>query len=114
MPTLSGIAFIALGAALAGVGVWLFLFKRPKPRKPGDSATIPTFSEPTRISLAVLCLVAGYNLILWAFPPTLAAVQLPRAKWYIWVAVGICLALLTLRLDKFERDRASTDDPPRP
>jgi hypothetical protein len=109
-------AMISVGALAGGFGLWLLLFKRPGPRSEGDVA-IPALTEPTRLTLALLCIIAGYHLILWAMPPSVAAVQLPRSRWYVWVAVGIAMILATLRLDKFDRDRSSgssTDHSDRP
>jgi hypothetical protein len=110
------VALMIGGAAVGALGLWLFIWKRPKGRSRSDTS-IPPLTEPTRLALAAICLITGYHLILWALPPGTAAVQLPRSKWYIWLLVGICLVLLTFALDKIERDRAkksSTDDSRRP
>jgi hypothetical protein len=109
------VGLILAGVAIGGLGGWLLLFRRPKRRAEGDTS-VPSLTEPTRLTIAMICLIAGYNLILWALPPKVAAVQLPRSKWYIWILIGISMVVVTLLLDQMDgrRSESSTKGPDRP
>jgi len=103
------IAMTAAGAAFAIIGVWLLLFFRPRWRT-REAAPDQRLSEPTRITLAVLCVFAGYHLILWTQPLSVNPVQLSRRLWYVWIMIGIAFLGLTLFLDRFERGRGERGD----
>ena len=111
------IALIALGILMLIGAVWLLFTQRPTHEdrvawltKTGGSKRL---SEPTRLSGGLLLLLAGYHLIVWAFPLTLTGVQLNRRLWYVWILIAMAGAMASLLMDRSDRKKVfRKDDPP--
>lgn len=99
---------VGIGAAMGLVGAWLFIFLRPSSKRAplhlADKEAPPSgLSEPTRLTSALVALIGGFHLIVWALPPEWVAVQLNRSIWYVWVLIGIGAIGLSVWLDRLER-----------
>jgi hypothetical protein len=108
------IAMIGAGAAVLGGGLWMLLWLRPPkgPKGPRlariEGALIEPprpLTEPTRLTIAVVLLILGYHLIVWALPHRLVGVQLSRERWYVWVLLGVVGIALSVVIDRLEGAR---------
>ncbi len=95
---------ICAGVAAASLGAWMLFLTRPiakgRDRIGFEGDPVPErggLSVPTRYMLALGGLIAGYHLVVWAFPPSVAAVQLHRDRWWLWLlllAIGLGLSFV--------------------
>ncbi len=106
---------ICAGALVLLAGGWMLFGLRPKkPRTDADSGLslnaqqVPSgprafrMSESTRIAFSLLLIIAGYHLIVWQFHQNWVGVQLRREWWWMWVLIGLGLALLSHAMDRME------------
>jgi len=115
---LSQYPLLAVGAIASLAGLWLLArgrFARPSERlritSSGDSGRI---SEPTRLTCGLILLILGYHAIIWAFPPSLTAVQLNRRVWYIWIVIGIIAIAGSILMDRIDRKNDGASGDPQP
>ncbi|MBX3359568.1 MAG: hypothetical protein KF745_14200 [Phycisphaeraceae bacterium] len=93
------LAMVPLGAAVALGGSWVLWKKRLGPR--GAAC-----SEPTRLSLGVVGLLLGYQLVVWGLAPFVTTPVAIPVEYWGWV-VGIALVWVTgsLWLEAVDRRR---------
>jgi hypothetical protein len=102
------VAMMIVGAAMGSLGLWLLFKGRVgSSREPLHLAHQPVppagLSVPTRLTLAIVSLIGGYSLVVWALPPASVGVQLNRHLWYVWVLLGMAVIGFSMWMDKFER-----------
>ena len=111
-------ALIATGGLLALSGFWLLVSGRSKtkaaPLHIAGSGGSDGISQPTRIVCALVLLIGGYHLVIWAFPTWVSAVQLNRALWYVWSLIGIFGVGASLLMDRFDQQNLSDGGDDRP
>ena len=95
------IAMMAAGAVFGILGGWLLFVLRPGWR--GREASERDLLEPTRLTLALLCLFAGYHLFVWSQPTWLTPLQLSRRLWYVWTLLGIGATIVCFLVDRSDR-----------
>lgn len=92
------------GALVAGFGLRLFLtatremrrLAEGEPETPPRAASAPV-SPPTRMVLALCCLLVGYHLVAYAARGTWPGICIPRDRWYV-LALGVVAAVGISRL----------------
>lgn len=62
-------------------------------------------SFPTQVCIGLVGILVAYHLIVWAFPPSLTAVQLTRTRWWLWGVLGVGACGLSVLLDRMDRER---------
>lgn len=113
MPISLGQLALFVGATCSGlVGLYFIWYL---PRRPHDFGVGnhhkwgDHYSLPTRLLAGFAALVLGYHLAIWAFPPSLTNLQVPRDRWWLLLlaAAGAVLASVALdRLSTQSRDSA--------
>lgn len=123
------ILIIGLGGVVGLGGLWVLVRLRPRKKRgsggAGDGGESPpelkisgrpvfpstngrTLSEPTRLTIALVLILAGYHIVVWRLPATMTTVQLSRDVWYVWILLGLGLIILSFALDRFERQAGSS------
>lgn len=72
---------------------------RPRFSFPG----VGDVSEPTRLLAGLYGMLLAYHLAVWAFPPEVTYMQVPRSRWWIMLLVGAGAIGASLLLDKKEK-----------
>jgi hypothetical protein len=115
MPTLAaGQIVMLLGAAGVGCAAgWLLLKARSAGRRLRFDGEDPTglggLSLQTQLLIALVGLLAAYHLAVWAFPASLTSVQFTRNRWWLWLALGLVVCVLSVLMDR--HDRTGSDPP---
>lgn len=99
---------IAAGELVGLFGLWLIAWRAAWWRVLGVDRRAGGGGEegrasPTRLIAGVMCIFAGYHLIVWAMPRSVTSVQFERGYWWVW---GLCAALavgVSVVIDRFER-----------
>lgn len=101
------IVMIGCGAVVGLAGACLLLAPRlPETLGRGLPARVSRLTEPTRLLISLVLLVAGYHLIVWSMPASVSAVQLGRRWWYIWLVVAVGLIAGSLAQDRWDVRRS--------
>jgi len=61
--------------------------------------------ESTRLVIGVAALIGGYHLAIWAFPPDVNPVQVPRHLWWGLFGGLVLVILGSLWIDRIEASR---------
>jgi hypothetical protein len=69
-------------------------------------------SEPTRLLAGFYGLLVAYHLMVWALPPGLTYMQLPRAYWWAVILVGAAVVGGSLLMDRKEKRSAGPGGSP--
>lgn len=108
--SLTQLVMFAAGLVVGGLSSWYFLRVRAGGRRLRFEGEPPegrggVLSFPTQVCIGLVGILIAYHLIVWAFPPSLTAVQLTRTRWWVWGLLGMGACGLSVLLDRVDRER---------